>query len=86
MAENKKDMQKYWKTNLKYMVILLAIWAIVSYGCGILFVVPLNSIKMGGFPFGFWMAQQGSIYTFVVLIFVYYFLMRSLDRKYDVHE
>jgi putative solute:sodium symporter small subunit len=86
MADSKGKMQKYWKTNLKYMVILLAIWAIVSYGCGILFVVPLNSIKIGGFPFGFWMAQQGSIYTFVVLIFVYYFLMRSLDRKYDVHE
>ncbi len=86
MAERKRDLQKYWKTNLKYMVILLTIWAFVSYGCSILFVVQLNSIKMGGFPLGFWMAQQGSIFTFVVLIFVYYFLMKRLDRKYDVHE
>jgi putative solute:sodium symporter small subunit len=86
MDENKKNMQQYWKTNLTYMVILLAIWAFVSYGCSILFVVQLNSIKLGGFPLGFWMAQQGSIFIFVVLIFVYYFLMRRLDRKYDVHE
>lgn len=83
MEGSKKE---YWKTNLGYMVVLLSIWAVVSYGCGILFVEPLNAIRLGGFPLGFWFAQQGSIYVFVVLIFVYYFLMRRLDRKHDVHE
>lgn len=68
------------------MAALLTIWAIVSYGCGILFVEPLNNIKLGGFPLGFWFAQQGSIYVFVVLIFVYYKLMKKLDEKFDVHE
>lgn len=68
------------------MVFLLSIWAVVSYGCGILFVEPLNAIKLGGFPLGFWFAQQGSIYTFVVLIFVYYVLMLKLDREYGVDE
>ncbi|MBU1003886.1 MAG: DUF4212 domain-containing protein [Proteobacteria bacterium] len=80
------DMKEYWKKNVGYMIVLLSIWAIVSYGCGILFVEPLNTIKMGGFPLGFWFAQQGSIYVFVVLIFVYYLLMQRLDRKFDVHE
>lgn len=83
MSGSKKE---YWKKNLGYMVSLLSIWAIVSYGCGILFVEPLNQIKLGGFPLGFWFAQQGSIYVFVVLIFTYYILMRRLDRKYGVEE
>lgn len=85
MAEQNK-MQTYWRTNLRYMVVLLSIWAAVSYGCSILFVRELNAFKLGGFPLGFWFAQQGSIFTFVVLIFAYYFLMRRLDRKFDVHE
>ena len=79
-------MRAYWRKNLSYMVILLAVWATVSYLCGIILAEWLNTIKLGGFPLGFWFAQQGSIYTFVVLIFVYYFLMRSLDKKFDVHE
>lgn len=82
----KGSMQEYWKKNLSYMVLLLAIWAVVSYGCGILFVEPLNAIRLGGFPLGFWFAQQGSIFVFVVLIFAYYLLMRRLDKQYDVHE
>ena len=83
---DKTKMAEYWKKNLGMMVILLSIWALVSYVCGILLVVPLNNIKIGGFPLGFWFAQQGSIYVFICLIFIYCIYMRSLDRKYDVHE
>ncbi|NJB68089.1 putative solute:sodium symporter small subunit [Desulfobaculum xiamenense] len=79
-------MREYWKHNIRYMAILLGIWATVSYGCGILFVNQLNAIRIGGFPLGFWFAQQGSIYVFVIIIFVYHLLMRRLDRAYDVHE
>ncbi|MFH1215359.1 MAG: DUF4212 domain-containing protein [Pseudomonadota bacterium] len=82
----KKDLALYWKKNLSLMVVLLSIWAIVSYGCGILFVEQLNAIKIGGFPLGFWFAQQGSIYVFVVLIFVYHFRMKKVDEEFDVHE
>lgn len=80
------SVQQYWKTNLTYMVILLSIWALVSYVFGIFLVQPMNSVKLGGFPLGFWFAQQGSIYVFVVLIFTYYVLMNKLDRRFDVHE
>lgn len=82
----KTDLTAYWKKNISIMSILLSIWAIVSYGCGILFVEPLNKIHVGGFPLGFWFAQQGSIYVFVVLIFVYYKIMKKIDKEYDVHE
>jgi putative solute:sodium symporter small subunit len=85
MAEQ-KTLQHYWRKNLGYMVVLLAIWFVVSYVCGILLVQPLNEIRMAGFPLGFWFAQQGSIYVFVILIFTYYFLMRRLDKQYDVNE
>ena len=71
----------YWKENLKYLSILLVIWFLVSYGCGIIFVDQLNEFHLGGFPLGFWFAQQGAIYTFVILIFVYIYLMNRLDRK-----
>jgi putative solute:sodium symporter small subunit len=82
----RKNLQNYWKTNLRYLTILLAIWFVVSYGCGILFHEALNTIQIGGFKLGFWFAQQGAIYVFVVLIFVYVRLMNKLDREYDVHE
>ena len=82
----KKNLQNYWKTNLRYLAILLSIWFVVSYGCGILFHEALNTIQIGGFKLGFWFAQQGAIYVFVVLIFVYVRLMNKLDREYDVHE
>jgi len=82
----KKDLTLYWKKNISIMAILLTIWAVVSYGCSILFVEPLNAVSFGGFPLGFWFAQQGSIYVFVVLIFVYYRIMLKLDKEYDVHE
>ena len=70
---------KYWKINLKYLIILLSIWFLVSFGFGILFVDILNQIKIKGFKLGFWFAQQGAIYVFVILIFVYVFLMNRLD-------
>jgi len=76
----------YWKENLKYLTILLIIWFVVSYGFGILFRDALNTIKLGGFKLGFWFAQQGSIYVFVILIFVYVRLMNKLDKKYGYDE
>ncbi|RJX35764.1 MAG: DUF4212 domain-containing protein [Desulfurivibrio sp.] len=82
----KKDLKQYWKINLALMVVLLAIWATVSYGCGILFVEQLNAIKIAGFPLGFWFAQQGAIYVFVALIFIYYLIMKKVDEEFDVHE
>ncbi len=78
--------QKYWHTNLKYLAILLLIWFTVSFGCGILFKDFLNRYSLGGFKLGFWFAQQGSIYVFVILIFVYVWLMNRLDKKYGYNE
>tara|TARA_R110002096_G_scaffold435788_2_gene662774 strand:- start:9363 stop:9611 length:249 start_codon:yes stop_codon:yes gene_type:complete len=79
-----KNHKKYWKENLKYLAILLLIWFIVSFGFGILWAEELNTIKLGGFKLGFWFAQQGSIYVFVVLIIVYIRLMNKLDKKYNL--
>jgi|TARA_B100000809_G_C15109878_1_gene520172 putative solute:sodium symporter small subunit len=78
--------QAYWRANIRILTILLSIWFIVSFGGGILFVDQLNQIKLGGFKLGFWIAQQGSIYTFVVLIFVYVRLMNKLDQKFNFNE
>jgi putative solute:sodium symporter small subunit len=80
------NLKKYWKKNLSYLAILLTIWFVVSYGCGILFADALNAFRFGGFPLGFWFAQQGSIYVFVVLIFVYVYLMNKLDKEFNVDE
>ncbi len=83
----KKDKAKaYWRDNIKYVFILLSIWFAVSYGAGILFKDELNTINIGGFKLGFWFAQQGSMYVFVVLIFVYVKLMNTLDKKYGYDE
>jgi putative solute:sodium symporter small subunit len=76
----------YWKTNLKYLAILLLVWFIVSFLFGIILAETLNQFKIGGFPLGFWFAHQGAIYTFVILIFVYVYLMNRLDKKFDVDE
>ena len=76
----------YWKKNLQYVGTLLGVWFIVSYGCAILFVDQLDKIKIGGFRLGFWFAQQGSIYVFVALIFIYVYLMNRLDKKYNVDK
>jgi len=72
----------YWRRNLRYLAILLTVWFVVSYVFAILFVDDLDKIRIGGFKLGFWFAQQGSIYVFVVLIFVYVRLMNRLDRRY----
>lgn len=79
---------EYWRRNLRYVLTLLAVWFAVSFGAGILLVEPLNRIRIPGtgFPLGFWFAQQGSIYVFVVLIFVYMRLMNRLDREFEVDE
>ena len=78
---NNKKRVKYWRLNLRYLIVLLSIWFVVSYGFGILWAEELNMIRIGGFKLGFWFAQQGSIYVFIVLIFAYVLLMNSLDRK-----
>ena len=76
----------YWRENLRLIFICLAIWFVVSYGFGLLLVEELNTIRLGGYKLGFWFAQQGSIYTFVGLIFWYTSQMNKLDKKYDVEE
>lgn len=81
-----KNLKEYWQKNLKILGVLLVIWFLVSYGCGILFAEQLNHIKIGGFKLGFWFAQQGSIVVFVILIFVYVNRMNKLDKEYDVNE
>ncbi|UNY98832.1 DUF4212 domain-containing protein [Zhouia spongiae] len=86
MNRRKLLLKKYWQHNLKYLFILLIIWFLVSYGCGILFVDELNALRLGGFKLGFWFAQQGSIYVFIVLIAVYVYLMNKLDKKYRLNE
>lgn len=80
------DKKAYWKKNLRYLIILLTIWFVVGILCSIVFVEPLNTIKIGGFPLGFWFAMQGSMITFVILIFVYVRLMNKLDKEYDVDD
>ena len=76
----------YWRNNLLLIGALLLIWAVVSYGCSIFWVEQLNERHIGQLPLGFWFAQQGSMYVFVILIFVYAFAMDWLDRKYGVEE
>lgn len=83
---NQEIAQAYWKDNISTILKLLVVWFIVSYGCGIIFVDELNAISFGGFKLGFWFAQQGSIYVFVVLIFVYAKIMESIEKKYDINE
>lgn len=86
MNDKQSNAEAYWKENIRYLAILLSIWFIVSYGAGILFKDALNEIRLGGFKLGFWFAQQGSIYVFIVLIFVYMRLMNKLDKKYGYDE
>lgn len=83
MAKNRRD---YWKRNVTYLTVLMAVWFLVSFGFGLLFVDGLNGIRLAGFKLGFWFAQQGSIYIFVVLIFIYVWLMNRLDEEFDVQE
>jgi putative solute:sodium symporter small subunit len=83
---NDKQTNLYWKKNILYLAVLLGVWFIVSYGFSIVFANSLNSVKIGGFKLGFWFAQQGSIYVYLVLIAVYVFLMNRLDKEFDVEE
>ena len=84
--KNNDDKQAYWRENLSVLAKLLVIWFAVSFGAGILFVDVLDKFTFFGFKLGFWFAQQGSIYVFVVLIFVYMAKMNALDKKYGVDE
>lgn len=87
MAFESQDHAKaYWKENLSLMLKLLSVWFIVSFGFGIILVDVLNHITFFGFKLGFWFAQQGAIYTFIVLIFIYIKQMNTLDKKYKVEE
>ncbi|MEJ6655364.1 MAG: DUF4212 domain-containing protein [Pseudomonas sp.] len=87
MSLSKEDAARaYWKENLRLMMTLLVVWFVVSFCAGILFVDVLNQIQFFGFPLGFWFAQQGAIYGFLLLILVYVLKMNKLDRKYDLHE
>ncbi|MCG8586428.1 MAG: DUF4212 domain-containing protein [Pirellulales bacterium] len=81
-----RDAGGYWRENLRLISILLTIWAAVSFGCSILFIEQLNQVEIGELPLGFWFAQQGSIYVFVLLIFVYAWRMDKVDKKYGVTE
>ncbi|MFN3952255.1 MAG: DUF4212 domain-containing protein [Thermaurantimonas sp.] len=80
------SLEKYWKENISYLTVLLIVWFSVSYLLGIVLSDTLNTIRIGGFKLGFWFAQQGSIYTFIVLIFLYVRKMNELDKKYEVNE
>lgn len=86
MSTPKGSVADYWRANLRLMAVLLAIWFAVSFGAGILFVDALNEIRFFGFKLGFFFAQQGAIYVFVVLIFYYAWRMNRLEREYDVDE
>ncbi len=83
---NEEQARAYWRRNLALVVKMFVIWFVVSYGCGILLVDVLNEIRIGGYKLGFWFAQQGSIYVFVVLIFYYARKMAALDREFGVDE
>lgn len=84
MSAPPADPSGYWRSNLRLVAVLLAVWAIVSFGLSIVFVEPLNQTRLGGFPLGFWFAHQGSIYTFVVLIWIYAWAADRLARRHGV--
>ena len=81
-----KKYDRYWKKNKRYLLILLIVWFVVSFIFGIIFVDYMNTIRIGGFKLGFWFAQQGSIYVFVAIIFIYVKWMNKLDKEFDVDE
>ncbi|WP_434357206.1 DUF4212 domain-containing protein [Parasalinivibrio latis] len=86
LDKNKEMAKAYWDKNVKLMVRLMVVWFVVSFGCGILFVDVLNNFQIGGYKLGFWFAQQGSIYVFLGIIFVYARQMRKIDREFGVDE
>ena len=84
--EVQSSLRRYWRSNVKIMIALLFVWAAAGLGCGVLFADALNEFELGGYPLGFWFAQQGSILVFLFLIFFYAWRMNSLDRKHGVDE
>ncbi|EGU30039.1 hypothetical protein VII00023_15678 [Vibrio ichthyoenteri ATCC 700023] len=84
--ESQERAKAYWQKNVRLMIGLMVIWFVVSFGCGILFVDQLNQFQLGGYKLGFWFAQQGSIYTFLAIIFYYAWKMRQIDREFGVDE
>ena len=78
--------ETYWRENRRWMLILGTVWFLVSLGCGVLWVAPLNDFQLGGFKLGFWFAQQGAIYVFIILIFVYARLMARLEQRLGLEE
>ena len=80
------DKKNYWKENISLIIKCLTVWFVVSYGCSIIFVEVLNNIRLGGYKLGFWFAQQGSIYTFVILIFYYVYEIDKIDKRYGVAD
>ena len=85
-SEASQSEKAYWRANPKVIAILMSIWALTGLLMSIVFVEPLNAFKLGGFPFGFWMAQQGTIYVFIVLIYVYARWMEKIDKQFGVDE
>lgn len=86
MSLNKEQASAYWQANIKLVLQLLAIWFVVGFGCSILFVDLLNTIQIGGYKLGFWFAQQGAMYVFVILTFYYAKRIGQLDREFGVSE
>lgn len=86
MSNLNSQAQAYWSANIRLVLSLLVVWFAVSFGAGILLVDWFNHIQIGGYKLGFWFAAQGSIFTFIALIFIYMAKMNALDRKFDVHE
>ena len=85
MSEN-YDSHAYWRATLSLLARILVVWALVSFGAGIIFADALDGLMLGGYPLGFWFAQQGAIYVFIILIFYYRKKMGEIDRKFDVDE
>ncbi|MEO8248485.1 MAG: DUF4212 domain-containing protein [Burkholderiales bacterium] len=81
-----KTSQAYWSAVIGLLTRILIVWFLVSFGAGILFAEWLNQFHLGGYPLGFWFAQQGSIYIFIILIFYYGWRMGEIDKRFDVHE
>ena len=85
-AEESAESNAYWKANLRLLGVLMAIWFAVSFGCGILLRDWLDRWSLGGYPLGFWFAQQGAIYVFIALIFYYSWAVRRLERKFQLDD
>jgi putative solute:sodium symporter small subunit len=81
-ASSRTPEQRYWSANLRILAVLLSVWFVVSFGLGILFVEPLNQYSLGGFPLGFWFAQQGSIFAFIGLVLIYALWIERVERRY----